>query len=167
MCCRKMSHTPEPKSGSSSAAATTPPPQTVRGFRGAGVSGGEGRRGPNACGPTPAAPLTDALGVMCRGVVAPVSGESGDSAAGGSAIQRSGAEGRGHGRDRGGRAKGGQAAARGEGTETEAAEAGGKGGERGEPEAVRPRADPFNLAESDRLGGSMVADILVVSQEEG
>ena len=61
--------------------------------------------------------------------------------------------------------KGGQAAARGEGAEVAAGEAGGKGEERGEPAAVNPRADPFNLAESDRLGGSVVADILVVSEE--
>ena len=49
----------------------------------------------------------------------------------------------------------------------EAAEAGGKAGERGEPEATGPRADPFNLAESDRLGALVVADILEVSEEEG
>ena len=57
--------------------------------------------------------------------------------------------------------------ARGGGTEVEAAEAGWKGGERGEPAAARPRADPFNLVETDRLAGSVVADILVVSEREG
>ena len=39
MCCRKMSHTPDPKSSSSSAAAATPPPETVRGFGGPGFVG--------------------------------------------------------------------------------------------------------------------------------
>ena len=63
--------------------------------------------------------------------------------------------------------KGGQAASRGKGTEVEAEEAGRKGGERGEFKAARPWADPFNPAESDRPGGSVVADILVVSEEEG
>ena len=57
--------------------------------------------------------------------------------------------------------------ASGEGAEVAAAGAGGKGEERGEHAAARPRADPFNLAESNRLGGSVVADILVVSEDEG
>ena len=61
--------------------------------RGAGAGGGEGRRGPDAGGPAPAAPLTGALGVICCGVVASVFGESGDSAAGGTANTRAGAEG--------------------------------------------------------------------------
>ena len=43
----------------------------------------------------------------------------------------------------------------------------GRGGERGEPEAPGPRMDPFNLADRDRPGASMVADILEVSEEEG
>ena len=49
----------------------------------------------------------------------------------------------------------------------EAAGAGGKGGERGEAETTGPRAEKFNLAESDRPGVSLVADILKVSEEEG
>ena len=49
----------------------------------------------------------------------------------------------------------------------EATEAGGNGGERGEPEAMRPQKDPFNPAESDRLGGSVVAHVLEVSEHEG
>ena len=48
-----------------------------------------------------------------------------------------------------------------------AAEVDGKGGERGEPAAAKPRGDPFNPAESNRLSRWMVADILVVSEEEG
>ena len=39
MCCRKMSHTPEPKSSRSSAAAATTPPQTMIGFQGPGLVG--------------------------------------------------------------------------------------------------------------------------------
>ena len=49
----------------------------------------------------------------------------------------------------------------------EAAGTGGKGGERGAPEAAGSRADPFNPAESDRLGALVVADILEVLQEAG
>ena len=48
-----------------------------------------------------------------------------------------------------------------------AAGAEGQGEERGEQAVVRRRADPFNLAESDRLHGSVVEDILVVSEDEG
>ena len=39
MCCRKMSHTPEPKSSPSLAAAATPTAQTRRGYRGLGLVG--------------------------------------------------------------------------------------------------------------------------------
>ena len=39
MYCRKMSHTPEPKSSLSSAAVASPPPQTLRGYRGLGLGG--------------------------------------------------------------------------------------------------------------------------------
>ena len=67
------------------------------------------------------------------------------------------AKGTGEGRD-----KGGQAPASGEGAEVAAAAAGGKKEERGEQAAAGPRAGSFILAESDRLGGSVVADILVV-----
>ena len=63
--------------------------------------------------------------------------------------------------------KGGQAVASGAGAQVAAARAGGKGEERGEHAAARPRADPFNLAKSNRHGGSVVADILVVSEDEG
>ena len=59
--------------------------------------------------------------------------------------------------------KGGQAVATGEGAEVAAAGAGGKGEERGEHAAARSRADPLNLAESDRLGGSVSAYVPVVS----
>ena len=62
--------------------------------------------------------------------------------------------------------KGEQAEASGEGAEVAAAGAGGKGEERGE-HAARPRADPLNLAERDRLGGSVVPDIHVVLEDEG
>ena len=51
--------------------------------RGDGAGGAEGQGGPNAGSPTPAALLTDALGVIRCGVVPSVSGESGDSAEGG------------------------------------------------------------------------------------
>ena len=57
--------------------------------------------------------------------------------------------------------------ASGEGAEVAAAGAGGKGEERGEHAAALPRADLFNLADSDMLGGSVVADILVVSENQG
>ena len=57
--------------------------------------------------------------------------------------------------------KGGQAVASGEGAEVAAAGAGGNGEERGEHAAARPWAEPFNLAESNRLGGS----VLVVSED--
>ena len=62
--------------------------------------------------------------------------------------------------------KGGQEAARALATEVKAAEAGRKGGVRGEAEATRPRAETFNPAERDRLGRSVVADILEVSGEQ-
>ena len=48
-----------------------------------------------------------------------------------------------------------------------AAGAEGQGEKQGEQAEARRRADPFNLAESDRLGGSVVDDILVVSEDEG
>ena len=48
-----------------------------------------------------------------------------------------------------------------------AAGAEGQGEERGEQAVARRRADPFNLAESDRLDGSVVDDILVVLEDEG
>ena len=48
-----------------------------------------------------------------------------------------------------------------------AAGADGQGEERGELAVARQRADPFNLAESDRLGGSVVDVILVTSEDEG
>ena len=57
--------------------------------------------------------------------------------------------------------------ASGEGAEVAPAKAGGKGEERGEHAAARPRADLFNLAESDRLGGSLGGDILLVLEDEG
>ena len=57
--------------------------------------------------------------------------------------------------------------ASGPGAELEAAGAGGQGEERGEQAAARRQADPFTLAASDRLGGSVVDDILVVSEDEG
>ena len=57
--------------------------------------------------------------------------------------------------------------ASGEGAEVAAAGIGRKGQERGEHAVARPRADPFNLAESDRLGGLVVANILLVLENEG
>ena len=63
--------------------------------------------------------------------------------------------------------KGGQAEASGEGTEVVAVGAEGQGEEPGEQAVAKRRADPFNLAESDRLIGSVVDDILVVSEDEG
>ena len=48
-----------------------------------------------------------------------------------------------------------------------AAEAEGQGEEQGQQAVVRRRADPFNLADNDREGGSVVDDILVVSEDEG
>ena len=66
-----------------------------------------------------------------------------------------------------GEGKGGQAEASGGRTEVVAAGAEGQGAERGKQAVVRRRVDPFNLAESDRLGGSVVDNILVVSEDEG
>ena len=43
----------------------------------------------------------------------------------------------------------------------------GQGVERAEQAVAGRRADPFNLAESDRLDGSVVDDILLVSENEG
>ena len=110
--------------------------------RGAGVGGGEGRCGPNAGSPTPAAPLTDSLGVIRCGVVAPVSGESGNSAAGGTATRRAGAEGRGRSRDRGGRGQGrtsgGKWRGGGGGSGGSWREGGGAGGARGSAAAGGP-----------------------------
>ena len=66
-----------------------------------------------------------------------------------------------------GEARGGQEEA-GVGTATvEAAGAGGKRGGRGGPMAAGRRLVPFNPAESDRPGTSVVADILEVTEEEG
>ena len=48
-----------------------------------------------------------------------------------------------------------------------AAEPEGQGKEQGQQAVVRRRADPFNLAESDRQGGSLVDNILVVSEDGG
>ena len=62
---------------------------------------------------------------------------------------------------------GGQAEASGEETQVLAAGTEGLGEERGEQAVARRRAYPFNLAESDRLDGSVVDDILVVSEDEG
>ena len=63
--------------------------------------------------------------------------------------------------------KGRQAAASGKVAEVAAAGAARKGEERGKPAAAQLRVDPFNLAESDRLEGSVFADILVISKDEG
>ena len=63
--------------------------------------------------------------------------------------------------------KGGQAVASGEEAEVAAAGAERKGEERGEHAATRTRADPFHMAEGDTLGGSVVDNILVVSEDEG
>ena len=41
----------------------------------------------------------------------------------------------------------------------------GKAAGRGEPAAAQPHAGPFNPAESDSLGGSVVADTLVVLED--
>ena len=135
--------------------------------RGAVAGGSEGQRGPNAGGPSPAAPLADVLGGIRRGVLTFVS-ESPET------VQQEGrqteeqkrkdeaAAGTGEGED-----KGGQAEASGARMEVVAAGAEGQGDQRGEQAVARRRADPFNLAESDRLDGSVVDDILVVSEDEG
>ena len=93
--------------------------------RGARVGGCAGRRGSYAGGPTPAAPLADALRVICRDVVAP-SPESPET------VAQEGRKPKGQGQKGAamagageGGAQGGQEAARGGATEVEAAEAGG------------------------------------------
>ena len=67
----------------------------------------------------------------------------------------------------GGGDKGGQAEASGEGAEVVEAGVQGQGKERGDQAVARRRADPFNLAESDRLGGSLVDNIILVSEDQG
>ena len=57
--------------------------------------------------------------------------------------------------------------ASGQGAEVAPAGPGRKGEEQGEHAAARLRAGPFNPAKSNRLGSSVVADILVVLEDEG
>ena len=64
---------------------------------------------------------------------------------------------RGRGKKKG---RGGHAAVEAEGP-------GGKEGERREPEAADPRADPFNPAECDQASALVIADTLEVLKEEG
>ena len=72
-------------------------------------------------------------------------------------LQGQGRGGKGARQDKG---RAGQAAVEAEGP-------GGKEGERREPEAADPRADPFKPADCNRASASVIADILEVSQEEG
>ena len=167
MYCRKMPHTPEPKSSPSAAAAAAPAPQTVRGYGGPGLVGVRVDVARMWAAPPPhlASPTHSASSAV---VSSPPSLESPET------VQRE--RRRAEGQERKGEAvagtgeggnKGRQTVASGQGVEVAAAGAGGKGEQRGEHAAARPRADPFNLAESGRLGGLVVADILVVSEEEG
>ena len=70
------------------------------GARGAGAGGSEGRCGPHAGGRSPAAPLTDVLGGIRRGVVTLVSGEFTDGPARMAANGGAEEEERGRGRDK-------------------------------------------------------------------
>ena len=92
--CRKMSHKPEPRPSQ---------PPAVRGYGGAGAGGREGRGGPHAGGRSPAATLAGVLGDIRGGVVALVSGESGDGQAGRASGDRAAEGGRSRGGDGGGR----------------------------------------------------------------
>ena len=167
MYCRKKSRTPEPKSSPSPAAAATPPPQAVQGYVGAelvGVSVDVARM-QAAPAPQPPSPTHSAASAVLSSPSSPKSPET---------VQPEGrrmeeqeqkgeaAAGTGEGGD-----KGGQAVASGEGKQVAAAGRGGEGEERGEHAAARLRAGPLNLAESETLDGSVVADILSVSEDEG
>ena len=165
MCCRKMSDTPEPKSSPSSAAAASPRPQTVRGYRGPGlvVVRVDVARMQAAPAPQPPSPMHPASSPVVSRPPSPESPETVQR----ERRRRAGAEGRGHGRDRGGSGQGETSGSKWRGGGVAAAGAGGKGEERGEPAAAQPRAVPFNPADNERLGGSVVADILPVSEDEG
>ena len=157
----------EPKSSQLPTAEAAPPPRAVRGYGGPGLV--EVRvnvaRMQAASAPQPPSPTSSATSA---GLPSPSSPESPDT------VQHEGrrteeqkrkdeaAAGTGEGEDKGGQAE----ASRGR-TEVVAAEAEGQGEEQGQQAVVRRRADPFNLAESDRKGGSVVNDILVVSEDEG
>ena len=167
MCCRKVFHTPEPKSSLWSAVAATPRTQKVRGLGGPAMVGVrvDVAKMQAAPPPLPPSPTHSASSAVVSSPPFPESQET---------VQQEGRRSEGQGRkgeatartEEGGD-KGGQAAAGGEGAELAAAGAGKKAEERGETAAAKLPADPFNLAESDRLGGAVVADILVVSDNEG
>ena len=112
-------------------------------------------------------PLADVLGGIRCGVVTLLSRESGDSAARGAANGRAEEERRGRGSDRGGRGQESAGRSNWRGAKVVAAGAEGQGEERLDQAVARWRGDLFNLAESDRLDGSVVNDILVVSEDEG
>ena len=121
--------------------------------RRSGASGSESRRGPNGEGPSPAAPLADVLGGIRRGVVTLVSRESRDGPAEGRRTEEQKEKDEAAAGTGGGEDKGRQAEASGERMEVVAAGAEGQEEERGEQAVANRRADPFNLAESDRLDG--------------
>ena len=167
MYCRKMSLTPEPKSSPPPAAAATPPPQAVQGCGGPGLVGVrvDVSQMQVAPAPQPPSPTHSAASAV---VSSPSSQESPETVhQEGRQTQEQKRKGEAAAGTVDGGDQGGQAVASAEGVKVAAAGAGGKGEERGEHAAARPRADPFHLAEGDRLGGSVVDDILVVSEDEG
>ena len=162
-----MSHKPEPKSSQSPAAEAAPPPRAVRGYGGPGLVGArvDVARMQAASAPQPPSPTSSAPSAEVSSPSSPETPETVQQEG-----RRTGEQKRkdeaaawtGEGED-----KGGQAEASGGRTEVVAAGAEGHGEERGQQAVVRRRADPFRLAESDRLGGSVVDHILVVSEDEG
>ena len=162
-----MSRKPEPKSSQSPAAEAAPPPRAVGGYGGPGLGGVRGDVARMQAAPAPQPPSPTSLAASAE-VSSPSSLKTPET------VQQEGrqtegqkgkdeaAAGTGEGED-----KGGQAEASGGRTEVVAAGAEGQGEERREQAVARRRADPFNLAESDRLDGSVVEHILVVSENEG
>ena len=144
-----------------------PPPRAVRGYERPGLVGVrvDVARMQAAPAPQPPSPTSSVASTEVSSLSSPESPET---------VQQEGrrteeqkrkdeaAAGTGEGGD-----KGGQAEANGQRTGVVAAGAEGQGEERGEQAVARRRADPFNLAKSDRLDGLVVDNILVVSEDEG
>ena len=153
-----MSPKPEPKSSKSPAAEAAPPPRAVWGYGGPGLVGMRVDVARMQADSAPQPPSATSSATSTE-VSSPSSLESPET------VQQEGrqteeqqrkdeaAAGTGEGED-----KGGQGEASGGRTEVVASEAEGQGEEKGKQAVVRRRADPFNLAESDRQGGWVVND---------
>ena len=161
--CRKMSHNPEPK-------PSLPP--AVRGYGGPGLVGvrEEVARMQGNAAPQPPSLASSATSAEVSSPSSPESPET-VSREGPRATGRQRREGA-AARTREGADRGGQAEARGGRAEVVAAEPQGKGEGHGQQAVVRRRADPFNIADvmagvDMGRGESIVADILVVLEDEG